>query len=167
MVQTMRVVGTLINFALYEMVRQLSVLNKVRDNRGYLIAEMYLQLVILFVVASSIGIYFSVLQSFSSSMNEVSSQTAELFIYELEQDLSRATAVKKLLADCSIQLTIAADHVQYEKYASMIRKRKNNLGHEPLLLNVKSCKFQVESNVVLVQLELQDNTKIVREIYYD
>lgn len=125
-----------------------------RNEKGFLMVDLYLQLLILGIVTSSLVVFIAVLQPFTETMDQVEVQELEQFWLEVDQLVSTSSHVRTSFVPCTLLMDIGTDVIRFEKYSSMIRKRKNGTGHELALLAVESCHFKISESQLEVRVTL-------------
>lgn len=139
--------------------------NNPLNERGYTLVESLLQLVTFFVFAQLFLLITLWTQQFQASVFSKEQTEWELFVNDLSQYLSGASAVRIMNSGQGIQVYRDDKVVDIERYQQMIRKQVQELGHEPMLLNIQSAQFIAKSSTVLVKVQFKNGLKKEREFY--
>lgn len=135
------------------------------DQRGYIVLELYLQLVVLVITSIGVALFLSVLYPVEEQIEATIPLEFELFLLEFESTATQLSSVGVGVHPCTLRMVTPDGTFLYEKYGSLIRKRKNNLGHEPVLQHVKSCEFKAMTDKILVNIQFTTGDVVEREIF--
>ena len=135
------------------------------DQKGYVVLELYLQLVILVMTSVGVAIFLSVFYPVKEQIEATTPLEFELFLVEFESTAIQLDSVGGGVHPCTIRMVTPDGTFLYEKYGSLIRKRKNNQGHEPVLQHVKSCELKAMTDKILVNIQFTTGDVVEREIF--
>lgn len=135
------------------------------DERGYFLLDLYLQLLILVVVSAGLAFFLSVIHPVQKHLEATTPLEFELFWLEMESTLAQSFKVEGGIHPCILRLVSEDSVYTYEKYGQMIRKRKNNLGHEPVLQNVQTCNMKIAPDSIQLHVTFFDGDTIERRMF--
>lgn len=135
------------------------------DQKGYVVLELYLQLVILVMTSVGVAFFLSVFYPVKEQIEATIPLEFELFLLEFESTATQLSSVGGGVHPCTLRMVTQDGTFLYEKYGSLIRKRKNNLGHEPVLQHVQSCEFKAMTDKILVNIQFTTGDVVEREIF--
>lgn len=135
------------------------------DERGYFLLDLYLQLLILVVVSAGLAFFLAVVHPVQRELEETTPLEFELFWLEMETTLAQSSKVEGGIHPCILRLVSEDDVFIYEKYGQMIRKRKNNLGHEPVLQNVQTCDVEIAPEYIQLHVTFLTGDTIERRMF--
>ncbi|MFC4356153.1 competence type IV pilus minor pilin ComGF [Chryseomicrobium palamuruense] len=138
---------------------------KLLNQRGYFLLDLYLQLLLLVITSVGIAFFLGVLHPVKKQLDATIPLEYELFWMELESTAAQSTTVDGGIHSCILRLVTNDGTYIYEKYGTIIRKRKNNLGHEPVLQQVQSCEIQGSSDQIRMTVYFLTGEVIERVMY--
>lgn len=119
---------------------------RTRRNRegGYTLVEAIIQLSVLMIFSQLFAITIgSIYKTENEVTNPIETEWA-LFIRELEKYLNNVEILTIQQDNTGIRLVQNGEEFDIELYQNLIRKQKNRLGHEQMLLHVKSISTKLE-----------------------
>lgn len=114
--------------------------------------DLYLQLLLFLVTAAGIAFFLSILHPVKQQFEATIPLEFELFWLELESQVTNARTIEGGIQPCVLRLATSDGTYLYEKYGSILRKRKNNLGHEPVLQHIQSCELRGTAEQIYVKI---------------
>lgn len=116
----------------------------VKDERGYTFLEGIIQLSVFILFAQVFAITMSWLYRIEETMTNPIDTEWALFIQNVETYLNDIETLTLQKEQPGIRFRKNGEEYDIELYSNLIRKQKNRLGHEQMLLHVKSLKVTVE-----------------------
>jgi len=132
------------------------------DERGYTLLESILQLLIMTAFIHLVLLFFFWKGSIEQQYADHTSTQWELFSAELQQLLAEVSEIQ--LLDSNKVVHFRNDHgsVDIEQNGTLIRKRVTGDGHVPLLTDVRSVVFTLDSMTLTVLVTMLDGSVKVR-----
>lgn len=128
-------------------------------DRGYTLVDAVIQLAVLLLFSQLILFYSVWFTQVEKHFFQSVSLEWEMFSLEMEKILFSVNMIEEQVNQTGIRLKKDGVEYEIECYPSLIRKQKNRLGHEPLLTGVKKCKFRVDGDQVIAQVEFLNGRK--------
>lgn len=121
--------------------------------RGYTFVEALLHLAILSVFFILFSGFFRYSAGLIHQVSDPSAVEWELFRYELAEYLKSVDGVQILGRESQLRIISGNKVTEIGHYPaqSLIRKRVNGEGHEPMLTGVQSVRFTVEENELSIR----------------
>lgn len=116
----------------------------VKDERGYTFLEGIIQLSVFILFAQVFAITMSWLYRIEETMTNPTDTEWALFIQNVETYLNDIETLTIQKEQPGIRFRKGGEEYDIELYSDLIRKQKNRLGHEQMLLHVKSLTVKVE-----------------------
>ncbi|MFC7364850.1 MULTISPECIES: competence type IV pilus minor pilin ComGF [Bhargavaea] len=128
---------------------------------GYTFIEALLQLLILSVFFILFAGFFRYSAVLVHDVGDPSSVEWELFRYELADYLKNVDGVQITERGSKLLVVSGGKRTEIGHYAknSMIRKRVNDEGHEPMLTGVRSVSFTESGNQLSIRVAFNDGTE--------
>jgi len=128
-------------------------------NKGYTLIESILQLAVLLLFSQLILFYSVWFKQVEKHFFHSETIDWEMFSLDMESYVSSVTSIQEQINHTGIRYMKDGDEYDIECYPLLIRKQKNRLGHEPMLIGVKSCEMRVVENQVAIQVEFVNGRK--------
>ncbi|WP_144511072.1 competence type IV pilus minor pilin ComGF [Bacillus sp. FJAT-22090] len=123
-------------------------IRRVTNEKGYTLVEGIIQLSILMIFAQ----VFAVTIGWTGKMEETITDPTDLewlfFIQNVEQYLNNIDSLTIQKDQPGIRFRKDGEEYDIELYQDLIRKQKERLGHEQMLLHVKSLSMSVEGQTL-------------------
>ena len=134
---------------------------------GYTFVDAILQLLVLLLFSQLILFYSVWFKQVEKHFFQSEPIEWELFSLEIENNLFGVTAIEEQVSQTGIRFVKNGAEYDIECYPSLIRKQRNRSGHEPMLIGVRKCKFQLLGDQVLIDVEFANGRKEARvyEVY--
>lgn len=135
------------------------------NEKGYTLLEALFQLVV-FVILSHIFILIMLWYAeMKSTVFAIEHTKWELFVNDVNKYFVDVMSFE--VNDKNLEMTFETPDGVYsmEYYQNIIRKKVNNLGHEPLLIGIKSGHFYYENEVLTIAVEFSNGIKKERTYY--
>ena len=143
-------------------------MRNVLNCKGYTLVEAIFQLVVL-LLFSQLLMFFSVWLIQVEKNLFISEEVEwEMFSLDMENYLFAVTELEQQKNSMGIRFTKGGSEYDIECYPSLIRKQKNQIGHEPMLTGIKLCQLMVVNNNVITKIEFDSGRKEERtyEVFY-
>lgn len=112
-----------------------------KNNEGYTLLEMLIALSIYLFIATFLVKAMPLLKHYLFSDHDRQMEW-EVFLNQAKMEIRSSETL--WIEKGKVYLLNDGRTIQYEQYGTMIRRRVNGEGHEPLLLNVKDVAFIVD-----------------------
>ncbi|MER3125912.1 competence type IV pilus minor pilin ComGF [Bacillus pumilus] len=137
------------------------------DKHGFTLVQALWQLQLFLLLSYGCMLIFSVAEKDQpfEEMNRFSQMEWKQTVLQLDEELSRATAVRSVKGGKALEYI--SDHgrvVTIEPYQNILRKRMDQTGHLPLLQKVKQ--FRVKTNQHRAILKVTDESGQVYEAVF-
>lgn len=113
---------------------------KKSNSKGFTMVEMLFAFSIFCLVASLLPLFFNIIFHSQSIDARVQKMEWELFISQLKKEVQASDNVE--VVNGELVLVNGGEIATYQKYREAIRKQVNGLGHEIVLQNVKSVRYE-------------------------
>lgn len=132
---------------------------------GYTLIDALFQLIVLLLFSHLIFFYSLWMKNSEEMFLTTVQEEWELFSLDLESYFLDIQSIEELANQNGVRLI--RDGVEYdvELSGSLIRKQKNRLGHEPMLLHIKRAEFQVKESTVTLLVEFEND--MIKERTYE
>jgi len=142
-------------------------MRNVLTQEGYTFVDAILQLMVLLLFSQLLLVYSVWFKQVEKHSFQTEPLEWELFSLEIENNLFGVTAIEEQINQTGIRFVKDGAEYDIECYQSLIRKQRNRLGHEPMLVGVRNCKFQVLGDQVFIDAEFVNGRKEARvyEVY--
>ncbi|PZX07236.1 competence protein ComGF [Psychrobacillus insolitus] len=138
---------------------------KRNNEQGYTLLEAILQLSVLMLFSQifllTVGLVFRV----ESTVTNPTETEWGLFVYDVERYLNDVDEIHVQEGVKGIRFHKAGDEYDIELYDTLIRKQKNRLGHEQMLLHVKSFTTKLEGQSLKLSVEFANGIKKEQTFY--
>ncbi|EMR06658.1 Competence protein ComGF [Bhargavaea cecembensis DSE10] len=128
---------------------------------GYTFIEALLHLAILSVFFILFAGFFRYSAGLFHHVGDPTSVEWELFRYEVTEYMKNVDRVEILERGSKLHIFSGetVTEIGYYPESSLIRKRVNSKGHEPMLTGVRSVLFTVSDNVLSIRAAFDDGTE--------
>lgn len=135
------------------------------NEKGYTLLEALFQ-VVVFVILSHVFIFIMLWYSeMKSTVFAVEQTKWELFVYDVNTYFVDVVSFEVSGNNSKITFEIPEGLYSIEQYQNIIRKQVKNLGHEPVLIGVKTCKFYYKNEELTIFVEFLNGIKKERTYY--
>ncbi|WP_203246923.1 competence type IV pilus minor pilin ComGF [Sporosarcina beigongshangi] len=135
---------------------------KQTDERGYTLLESIFQLLIMALFIHLFILFFFWKDPVEQQYANYSKMQWELFSAELQQLLTEVSEIQLLNGGKVIHFRNHHGSVDIEQSGSVIRKRVTGDGHIPLLTDVRSVVFSLDSTTLTIAVTTVEGTVKVR-----
>lgn len=123
----------------------------IRENKGFTLIETMLSLFLLSIVIFLFPLIFSFFSPIKSN-DKLSLKEVELFYMQISREIHGAKSVRIDGEKLFVRLK-TDEEASYEQYNNLIRRRLQNTGHEVLLQNIHSVKFNIlKHNLISIKV---------------
>lgn len=126
---------------------------------GYTLVDAILQLAVLLLFSQLILFYSVWFKQVEKTYFQSEAIDWQMFSMDLEGNISAVSSMNEQANQTGIRFEVNGVEYDVECYSSVVRKQKNRLGHEVMLTGVKSCKFEVIEDRVIVNVEFSNGRK--------
>ena len=139
-------------------------MRNILTNSGYTLIDALFQLIVLLLFSHLIFFYSLWMKDSEEMFLTTVHEEWELFSLDLESYFLGIQYIEEQANQNGVRLI--KDGVEYdvELSGSLIRKQKNRLGHEPMLLDIKRAEFQVKESTVTLLVEFEN--EVIKERTY-
>ncbi|MDE4083685.1 ComGF family competence protein [Planococcus maritimus] len=130
----------------------------IRSSKGFTFLDSLLELLTLSIMLPLAVLFYLFSTHFMLDLDSGATEF-RLFTLELQQYLDGSEQIYIMRDGKGMRIVQGAIVYDIELYGSVVRKRKNQLGHEIMLTDVKNSMFQLEGKRLTIQLEFQSGAK--------
>lgn len=130
----------------------------IRSSNGFTFLDSLLELLALSVMLPLVVLFYLFSSHFMLDLDS-SATEFRLFTLELQQYLDGSEQIYIMRDGKGMRIVQGAIVYDIELYGSVVRKRKDQLGHEIMLTDVKNSMFRLEGKRLTIQLEFQSGAK--------
>ncbi|AUD13782.1 MULTISPECIES: ComGF family competence protein [unclassified Planococcus (in: firmicutes)] len=130
----------------------------IRSSKGFTFLDSLLELLALSIMLPLAVLFYLFSTHFMLDLDSGATEF-RLFTLELQQYLNGSEQIYIVRDGKGMRIVQGAIVYDVELYGSVVRKRKNQLGHEIMLTDVKNSMFQLEGKRLTIQLEFQSGAK--------
>ena len=136
-----------------------------RKENGYTLIEGIIQLSVFMLLCQIFAMTIVWLHKIDADVTNPTETDWALFVQDVETYLNEVDSIVKQSEGVGVRFLKVGEEYDIELYQNMVRKQKNRLGHEPMLLNVKSLAFVLEGRVLQMSVEFLDGIQKERTFY--
>lgn len=138
----------------------------IRNNEaGYTLIEGIIQLVVFLLFSQVFAITLGWLHRMEENVADPTEMEWALFIQYVETYLNDIETIAIQREDEGIRFRKDGEEFDIEYYPSLIRKQKNRLGHEQMLLHVKSMATKMDGSSLKFSVEFLNGVKKEHTFY--
>lgn len=130
----------------------------IRSSNGFTFLDSLLELLALSVMLPLVVLFYLFSSHFMLDLDSGATEF-RLFTLELQQYLDGSEQIYIMRDGKGMRIVQGAIVYDIELYGSVVRKRKDQLGHEIMLTDVKNSMFRLEGKRLIIQLEFQSGAK--------
>ncbi len=130
----------------------------IRSSNGFTFLDSLLELLALSVMLPLVVLFYLFSSHFMLDLDSGATEF-RLFTLELQQYLDGSEQIYIMRDGKGMRIVQGAIVYDIELYGSVVRKRKDQLGHEIMLTDVKNSMFRLEGKRLTIQLEFQSGAK--------
>ncbi|MBU9672770.1 ComGF family competence protein [Planococcus sp. CP5-4] len=130
----------------------------IRSSKGFTFLDSLLELLALSITLPLAVMFYLFSSHFLVDLDSGATEF-RLFVMELQQYLDGSEQVYIMRDGKGVRIVRDAIVYDVELYGNVVRKRKDQLGHEIMLTDVKNSNFQVEGERLTIRLEFQSGVK--------
>ncbi|WP_211654020.1 competence type IV pilus minor pilin ComGF [Planococcus alpniumensis] len=130
----------------------------IRSSKGFTFLDSLLELLALSIMLPLVAMFYLFSSQFLMDLDSGATEF-RLFALELQQYLDGSEQIYIMRDGKGVRIVREGVVYDIELYGSVVRKRKDQLGHEIMLTDVKNSIFQLEGKRLTIQLEFQSGAK--------
>ena len=130
----------------------------IRSSKGFTFLDSLLELLALSIMLPLAAMFYLFSSQFLVDLDS-SATEFRLFALELQQYLDGSEQIYIMRDGKGLRIVREGVVYDIELYGSVVRKRKDQLGHEIMLTDVKNSFFQLKGKRLTIQLEFQSGAK--------
>lgn len=138
---------------------------KENNESGYTLIEGILQLSVLMLFSQVFAMTVGWLHKMEEYVANPTEIEWSLFLQDVETYLNNVETIMIQRDDLGIRFRKDGDEFDIELYDNLIRKQKNRLGHEQMLLHVKSILTTLEGKSLRFDVEFMNGIKKEHTFY--
>lgn len=144
-------------------------MQKLLTTNGYTLMDALVQIMLLFLFSNLIFFYFEWLKDSEKHFIHTEEVEFELFSLDVVPYLLNLQHVEELSNGSGIRFRQNEEEFDIEFTGTLIRKQKNRLGHEPMLLHITKSQFQLNGTKLKIAVEFESGLKKERvyELSFD
>lgn len=140
-------------------------MRSILTSRGYTLIESLVQLLVLILFSQLIFFYSAWIKDLDELFLTREHEEWELFSLDLEKNIQEIQSIEEQANYNGIRLLKNGVESDIEIFGDMIRKQKNRLGHEPMLLHIHRGRFEIKDSKVIVWVQFKNG--VVKERSYE
>lgn len=140
-------------------------MRSILTSRGYTLIESLVQLLVLILFSQLIFFYSSWIKDLDELYLTREHEEWELFSLDLEKNIQEIQSIEEQANYNGIRLLKNGVEYDIEIFGDMIRKQKNSLGHEPMLLHIHRGRFEIKDSKIIVWVQFKNG--VVKERLYE
>lgn len=125
---------------------------------GYTFVTAVMQLSIFLLFSQIFFLVVHYVYQTEERVTDVTDVEWALFIQQTQKYLENIDRIILQKEPAGIRYTIVQEEYDIEYYPNMIRKQKNNVGHEPLLINVESLSVSMHERSLTFQVSFKNGS---------
>lgn len=129
-----------------------------RSSAGFTFIDSLFDLLVLSLLLPLTVMFYLFSTHFLADMDSGATEF-RLFTLELQQYLQGSEQIHILREGKGLRIVQTDAVYDIELYGAVVRKRKNQLGHEIMLTEVANSKFEIEDTTLRIYLEFQSGIK--------
>lgn len=119
-------------------------------NQGFTLYETIFSLFIISIVVLLFPFVLAYIKPVEQ--NKLQAKEVELFFMQTSREIHNAVNI--YLQNHHLVVVLSnGDRASYEHYNNIIRRRVNNRGHEVLLQNIESVRYEIHEKLVTIHIE--------------
>lgn len=122
------------------------------DERGYSFITSIFDMLVLLTMLPLIVLFYSFALSFTEDLDPHRVEW-QLFAIDLQSYLNNSDSLEIIGGGSGIRVVQMEEEFDIELYTDMIRKQKDQKGHEVMLTRVRLCHFSLAGNTLKVRTE--------------
>lgn len=130
----------------------------IRSSKGFTFLDSLLELLALSIMLPLAAMFYLFSSQFLVDLDS-SATEFRLFALELQQYLDGSEQIYIMRDGKGLRIVREGVVYDIELYGSVVRKRKDQLGHEIMLTDVKNSFFQLKGKRLTIQLEFHSGAK--------
>ena len=134
-------------------------MRKLLTNSGYTFIDALVQLMILGLFSNMLFFYFAWVRDSEKYLLQTEEVEWEMFSLELAPYLNNLQSAIEQTNGSGIRILQNKEEYDIEFYGDLIRKQKNRLGHEPMLLHITKSQFQLNGSKFTLAVEFESGLK--------
>lgn len=121
------------------------------EQKGFTLLETMVTVLILATVMMSMPLIFQMFHSIDRTVTIEEDFEWNLFLIHLRQDMLDANQFR--ITNTRLYYVKNNQGIMYEDYGNTLRRRKDALGHEVILQNIKTHRFSIEGHLISLKVE--------------
>ena len=134
-------------------------MRKLLTSNGYTFVDALVQIMLFFLFSNMIYFYFEWLKDSEKYLTHTEEIEFELFSLEILPYLKNLQHVEEQTNSVGIRFRQSEEEFDIEFTGNLIRKQKNRLGHEPMLLHITKSQFQLNGTKLKIAVEFESGLK--------
>ncbi|KOS68076.1 hypothetical protein AEA09_05580 [Lysinibacillus contaminans] len=135
------------------------------NEKGYTLLEALFQVVVFMIFSHIFVLIMLWVTEMKSTVMAIEQTKWELFVYDVNMYFVDVTSFEVNEVNSKITFQTPNGLYSMERYQNIIRKKVDNLGHEPLLIGIKTCQFYYEDEELTIVVEFPNGIKKERTYY--
>lgn len=131
-------------------------MRNILTNKGYTLIDALFQLLVLMLFSQIIFFYTLWIKDSERLFLQSEEEEWELFSLDVEQFLINIKYIEEQANQNGIRIMQNGVEYDVEFSGTQIRKQKNRLGHEPMLLHITKGKFQYIGSKLTIIVEFEN-----------
>lgn len=136
-----------------------------RKEHGYTLIEGVIQLSVFMLLSQIFAVSIVWLHKIEADVTNPTETDWALFVEDVETYLNEVDSMMKQSEGVGVRFQKGGEEYDIELYQNLIRKQKNRLGHEPMLLRVKSLAISLEGRSLHMSVEFLNGIQKERTFY--
>ena len=140
-------------------------MQNILTSKGYTLIESLVQLFVLILFSQLIFFYSAWMKDVDELFLTREHEEWELFSLDIQKYFHEIQSIEEQPNYNGIRLTKDGVEYDFELSGDLIRKQKNRLGHEPMLLHIQRGRFEIRDSKILIWVQFKNG--VVKERSYE
>ncbi len=138
---------------------------KKTSESGYTFVNAVLQMSIFLLFSQLFLLTVHYIYQTEERLTNVTDMEWAIFIQQVDSYLAKVDSIILQEEPAGIRYTVNQEEYDIEYYPNMVRKQKNKLGHEPLLMNVENLVVSMSERSLTFQVRFKNGSEKEHTIY--
>ena len=138
---------------------------KMSSESGYTFVNAVLQMSIFLLFSQLFLLTVHYVYRTEERLTDVTDMEWAIFVHQVDSFLAKVDSIVLQDEPAGIRYTMSGEEYDIEYYPNMVRKQKNKVGHEPLLMNVENLAVSMSERSLTLQVRFKNGSEKEHTIY--
>jgi competence protein ComGF len=138
---------------------------KMSSESGYTFVNAVLQMSIFLLFSQIFLLTVHYIYQTEDRLTNVTDMEWAIFVQQVDSYLVKVDSIILQEEPAGIRYTVNQEEYDIEYYPNMVRKQKNKVGHEPLLMNVENLAVSMSERSLTFQVRFKNGSEKEHTIY--